>query len=608
MAKPVKVWLPAFMRFIEMVRITSKEHPEPVPIIPYEGQKRFLRELTDGLEAGIHHFTVLKSRQLGISTILLALDLFWLFIHPGLQGALVFDTADNKEAARQTLTEMLESLPPEYSVPIIRHNRNALVLANGSRLQYMSAGKNKNSGLGRSRALNFVHASECSSWGDQKGLDSLRNALAERNPNRLYVFESTALGYNLFHDMWEEAKESTRQRAIFIGWWSKSLNSIEQDDPEFDLWWKQSPHLSEYEQEKQELVAREYGWDITPEQWAWYRRTANDKQDEHSLMEEQPSDEGEAFQATGNSFFAMGRVNGDMDLIARGGVGYTGYRYSLGTTFLSMRMEETRIPDDVELKVWEEPMKTGRYVMGVDPAYGRDEDKDRSVISIWRCYSDKLVQVAEYVTPWPEARQVAWPMAQLAGCYRDCVINLEVTGPGAEVMLELQHLREQILFGQLRDVAPTLNSGFALDQARWYLYHRPDSMGPGYAYGWKTGFENKQRLMYRMRDTYDTEQLVIRSMGLLDEMTKFVQDGGKLHASGRNKDDRVMGAALANEAWVSWVRSGMMAQNMTFVIESAKEEERSLKGGKVIDWIIPGHFENAARARSEEELRRVLEM
>lgn len=606
MAKPVKVWLPAFLRFIELIRITSKEAEEPVPIIPYEAQKRFLRALTEGLEEGVHHFVCLKARQLGISTILLALDIFWLYMHPGLQGALIADTSENKDAFRQTITEMLESLPPKYRVPIIRHNRSALVLANGSRLQYMSAGKQKNSGLGRSRALNFVHATECSSWGDQKGLDSLVRALAEQNPNRLYIFESTALGYNLFFDMCEEAKVDTTKAFVFIGWWGKHLYRIDKDSPEYERFWSSHPHLTEEEEATARSVRELYDFEIDDEQWAYYRKLMSNT-DEASAKEEMPSTEHEAFQATGNSFFSIKRVSADMDLIARAGVGYTGYQYTLGTKFLTMRVEETTIPDDVELRVWEEPVKEGRYVLGVDPAYGRDEDKDRCCISIWRCYADKMVQAAEYTTPWPETRQIAWVMAHLAGCYRDCMINLEINGPGSEVMMELDNLRQQIAFGNLRELAPSLNPGWAMDQARWYLYHRPDTMGSGYAYGWKTSYENKPRMLNRMRDTFDTDQLIIRSMPLLQEMTVFVQDGYKLHASGRNKDDRVMATSLAVMAWTEWVRTAMMANNQTFDVEQAKEREKSLKGGRVIDWLVPQHFENARKSREDAELRRIME-
>jgi hypothetical protein len=52
--------------------------------------------------------------------------------------------------------------------------------------------------------------------------------------------------------------------------------------------------------------------------------------------------------------------------------------------------------DDVRLRVWEDPAPTGQYVIGCDPAWGRNDWADRSSISVWRCFADKLIQVAEY--------------------------------------------------------------------------------------------------------------------------------------------------------------------------------------------------------------------
>ena len=48
-------------------------------------QKYLMQEIGRGLEEGKHFFVVLKGRQLGITTISLALDLYWHFIHPGFQ-------------------------------------------------------------------------------------------------------------------------------------------------------------------------------------------------------------------------------------------------------------------------------------------------------------------------------------------------------------------------------------------------------------------------------------------------------------------------------------------------------------------------------------------
>jgi hypothetical protein len=80
-----------------------------------------------------------------------------------------------------------------------------------------------------------------------------------------------------------------------------------------------------------------------------------------------------------------------------------------------------------------------------------------------------------------------------------------------------------------------------------------------------------------------------------------------MHASGRNKDDRVMATALANSAWTDWVRPELIVKNMTFEIEQAKANDAAMKGGTVIDWIIPMHFQSAQRARAEEDLRRLME-
>src|SRR5215475_5170555 len=66
----------------------------------FDGQRRFITEIFDGLEDDIHKFFVLKSRQLGISTICRALLVFFIGILKGVRGALVFDTANNREEAR----------------------------------------------------------------------------------------------------------------------------------------------------------------------------------------------------------------------------------------------------------------------------------------------------------------------------------------------------------------------------------------------------------------------------------------------------------------------------------------------------------------------------
>jgi len=133
----------------------------------YAGQIHLITEIFDALEADQHSIYVLKSRQLGISTLVRALTIFMLGINKGLKGALVFDTAPNRDEARTELVAMIRNLPASLKFPKVRGtgegNREGLTLENDSRILFKSAGvkASKGSGtLGRSVGLAFLTISE----------------------------------------------------------------------------------------------------------------------------------------------------------------------------------------------------------------------------------------------------------------------------------------------------------------------------------------------------------------------------------------------------------------------------------------------------------------
>src|SRR5258705_10764468 len=177
----------------------------------YDGQRRFITAVFDALEADIHKIFVLKSRQLGISTIARALTIFLLGLHNALKGAIVVDTDQNKQESRAELEVMIDELPSSLKFPMIKgNNRAGLTLDNNSKILFMSAGvrKSKTSGtLGRSVGLSLAHLSELCSWDNEEGLEAFENSLSDVNPDRLYVYESTARGFNGWFDMWKQARE-----------------------------------------------------------------------------------------------------------------------------------------------------------------------------------------------------------------------------------------------------------------------------------------------------------------------------------------------------------------------------------------------------------------
>lgn len=601
-------WRELFLDFISNLSIDSKESGiTSLGDELYQAQYRFLDEVCAGLETNVRHFVCLKARQLGISTVSLAMDLFWMMVHPGMQGALITDTDGNKEKFRIIIDRYIESLPRGLRVGIKSNNRNNLVFKNGSVLDYLVAGTRKGGGLGRSRAYNFIHATECSSWGDAEGAASLMASLAEKYPDRLYIFESTARGFNLFHDMWKSAVgDPFTQRAIFIGWWAKEEYALDKDSPEFE---KYSQTMSQEEQVKWDKTKKLYGVEVTIEQLSWYRwKEATRILGESHMSSEFPWTADEAFVATGKGFFPVKTVSENIQSVHNKAIPFEGYTYRMGEAFPEtevIRIVKSNFAsvkdavDATDLRIWEYPHEKGYYVIGVDPAYGRDEESDRSVIEVFRCYSDRLVQVAEYATPIPETNHLAWVLCHLAGNYKNCMINLELQGPGYAVMKELDNLKVQMrsgYFDRMESGDKTGISDFA-GRSRWYLYHRPDSMGAGYVYNWKTTSENKQTIMNQTRDLYQQKQLSIKSIPLLEEMQTVVQDGVEIKASGRNKDDRVFAMALSVKAWIEWMRKPLMDKNMSYDTVTADEAEGGTPYTSFMQGIVHDFFKGQQEQR-----------
>ena len=94
--------LQQFYHFCKQLKIETKEQGLRKMDNLLGTQTYVMGEIAKGLEEDVHFFTILKGRQLGITTISLALDLYWHFINPGLQGTLTTDTEENRDMFRST--------------------------------------------------------------------------------------------------------------------------------------------------------------------------------------------------------------------------------------------------------------------------------------------------------------------------------------------------------------------------------------------------------------------------------------------------------------------------------------------------------------------------
>lgn len=523
-------------------------------------QTYVMEEIASGLDNDIHFFVILKGRQLGITTISLALDLYWQFTHHGWQGTLVSDTEENRDMFRSTLAMYMDGLPKEYRIPLIAHNRNQMVLKNRSRLFYQIAGNKAR--LGQGKAITYLHGTETASWGNEEGLASLLASLSERNPERLYIFESTAQGFNMFHDMYVTAKRARTQKAIFCGWWRNEFYSVDPDGSETDrkiytTYWdgKLQPEEKEWTKEIKKL----YGVEINSRQMAWWRWKMHEGIKDDALMyQEFPPTEDYAFVMTGTSFFSTARCTDAAKISKK--INYETYRFSFGARF-----QDTELIKSTErlcsLKIWEEPVDTAYYVIGADPAYGSSDWADRFCIQVYRAYADGLDQVAEFATSELNTYQFAWVIAYIAGAYKNSTLNLEVNGPGQAVINELRNLkREASSMGTQtgRDLYAVLA------HMQNYIWRRNDTMGgPSMSIGWLTTSATKERMLSYMKDYFERGMMNIFSMDTLDEMKTIVRDGGSIEASGRNKDDRVIATALAAAAYAEQLQPRLIQNRVT---------------------------------------------
>ncbi len=66
-----------------------------------------------------------------------------------------------------------------------------------------------------------------------------------------------------------------------------------------------------------------------------------------------------------------------------------------------------------------------------------------------------------------------------------------------------------------------------------------------------------------MKDYFERNMMAIYSTDLIEEMKTIVRDGSSIEATGRNKDDRVMAAALATAAFAEQLQPRLISQKLT---------------------------------------------
>jgi hypothetical protein len=577
-----------FLKFLNSLRISTKERGTIALGKNLIGpQRRLLDEMRKGFAQGQHEFYVLKARQQGVSTLLLAFDMYYAFRFPGLPGVIVTHDEPAREQFRATLELYYDGLPSDWQQTVVQHNRHQLVLENRSMLQYKVAGLREASAkaLGRSSAVSFGHMTEVAFWGDEEQIDSLKASMAEKNPLRCFVWESTARGFNHWHRMWHEALQSKSVRPIFIGWWANEHYRLEQTDPLYETYGVKCGRYSDEEKQRKIALEKQFGIILEDEQIAWYRWCQAEKvTEELRMLTEYPTLPEDAFQATGSKYFTAKSL-GDSYRRVLSEKRPQALKFQPGTEFQDSIVTDTS-DRQANLRIWEEPVKGAFYVLGADPAYGASEESDRSVACVLRCYANRMEQVAEFATSEVAPYVFAWLICYLAGAYEPCVVNLEINGSGIAVLQEMANLRKGMPRKYAGGAATTWRSVTA--KMSEYMYTRPDSIGGVSNAKHTISSERvKESYMGLTKDAFERGLLITHSRDLLDEMKVIIRDSGRIAAQGRSHDDRVIALALGVQAWNDMLRMKLMARGVIFKGDERQEEakEPGFFGRQVRDYL-----------------------
>ena len=581
-----------FLGFCERLLIPSKEGDYGntgktlVPLIPMRTQLYLLDEILEGLSRGIHFFVVLKCRQSGVTTLGLAFDMYWCFRHDGVILNFIADIGSRTAYNRSLLKDFVKSLAkhPQWRQEVDDDNRNMISFANRSKIIWSSANTRDEGGLGVGTGIMAFHLTEAGRAKDEEGIASLMSSMSTRNPNRFFLTESTAHGPNLFQTMCDEAAAdgNTSQKFIFIGWWLQQDYDLDLKNPEhkerFRTYWDTCQRPTREEAVWVEMIKRQYDWEITPTQLAWWRYHLKElKFGNLELMyQEYPPVPEYAWRYGGHTFISPNKLIERRNLAKACKVDPRYFQFEFSDNFEDTKIHEVSKSEPWhDLVCWDEPRQGRgvRYAIGVDPAHGVSEEGDHACIQVWRCYSDKAVQVAEFVRRELPTYHLAWAILHLAGTYNsETLLNVELQGGGYAVMEHIQRLqREQ----EIR-YNPALARYF--ENLNHYVYYRPDAVRRAFgSFHWRTTPDSKDRMLSCFRDFFEQGVIEIRSIPLLKEVEGMQRlKDGTIELP--REDHRIMATCVMVMAYVQCLETDLGGTAFT---ESYFKQEQKATDGQI---------------------------
>jgi hypothetical protein len=158
---------------------------------------------------------ILKARQQGFSSLILALFTVDFLLSPNTRNIIVADISDNAMELLDRVKLYLESYTEKTGIPVQLKYNSKYELYNESIKTRYTIGTADKADFGRSKTITNLHFSEFSFYRDPESL--LSGAMQAVVPDGRVIIETTANGFNFFKDYWDKSdnKETGFQPLFF---------------------------------------------------------------------------------------------------------------------------------------------------------------------------------------------------------------------------------------------------------------------------------------------------------------------------------------------------------------------------------------------------------
>lgn len=378
---PLK-YIPAYLRVLSKADKNGVSHLVPMQLWP--AQEDYIRNRT-------HRDVVLKARQMGLSTGVMAANSHLCFTVPYSRMAIITHNQDTSEFLLQTVSRFHRNLPLGLKPKVDWHSGSRIRFPVLDSLIHIDSAESSSIGFGES--LNIVHLSEMSRWPNRTA-NELYAGITQTVPEGGFItIESTPRGRGgLFYNLYQASKKGdTPYKTFFYPWW-------------FDPFYvRQFDRKLELTKEEQLLINL---YHLTDGQIAFRREKITELGD--LFYQEYPENDIDCWLINESGVFDPGSIRRNL-----------------------LQVREGRQEGD--LTTWKDVVGGDKYVIGVDVAAGvaKGDYSVAAVINIRR--NEYVSRIRGRIHPDLFAEQVL----RLGYRYNNALIGVERTGHGLTVLRTL---------------------------------------------------------------------------------------------------------------------------------------------------------------------------